>query len=183
MAQEYSAVRNDVQVALAGQISILSFGAAAVGLLAAAAAELWDRVPWLSVGILALAIPVVCLLALAIYAGEQVRQMRAGAFLNDLETYVYWAAGGSVLVFEHWDVRRGSLDVDRYSRRAIVVIFSLLSVGFATAGYIRLFSGYPIKISTAVLLLLASWALFAVFVLWIRRLFAIAAGYRALYDL
>jgi hypothetical protein len=143
---EYDAIRSEIDVALTNQVSALSFGAATVGLLVAAAAALWEDEPLLSGLLLLVVVPATCMLALTIYSGDQVRLMRAGLFMNDLENWVNtagWkarAAAGQagVLVWEQWPIREGSADVDRYNRRAIVTVFVLLAVGFMLMGFYRL---------------------------------------------
>jgi hypothetical protein len=143
---EYDAIRSEIDVALTNQVSALSFGAATVGLLVAAAAALWEDEPLLSGLLLLVVVPATCMLALTIYSGDQVRLMRAGLFMNDLENWVNtagWkarAAAGQagVLVWEQWQIREGPADVDRYNRRAIVTVFVLLAVGFMLMGFYRL---------------------------------------------
>jgi hypothetical protein len=83
--QEYAAVWAEIHTSLASQVSVLAFGAAAVGLLMSAAAQLWMTASLVAGLLLLLAAPAVCFLALAIYLGEQVRLMRAGLFLYRLE--------------------------------------------------------------------------------------------------
>jgi hypothetical protein len=181
VAQEYSAVRNDVQVALSSQVSILSFGAAAVGLSAAAAAAFWDRVWWLAATMLIVVVPGVCFLVLAVYAGEQVRQMRAGLFLNVLEECVNLTAGGRVLTFEHWDIRSGALDVDRYNRRAIMSIYTLFILVFTIAGYVKLISTEVLEVWAIVLLILINVMVSAMVASWVHNLCVLAVRYRRLY--
>lgn len=83
----------EIHTSLASQVSVLAFGAAAVGLLMSAAAQLWMTASLVAGLLLLLATPAVCFLALAIYLGEQVRLMRAGFFLYRLEETANQAAG------------------------------------------------------------------------------------------
>jgi hypothetical protein len=82
--QEYNAVRSDILTSRSNQVSILSFGVAAVGLLVSAAATLWNDAAVLAGLLFLLAVPVVCFLALVIYEGEMVRLIRAELFINYL---------------------------------------------------------------------------------------------------
>src|SRR4051794_15125193 len=72
---EYDAIRAEIHTSLNNQVSVLSFGAATVGLLVAAAAALWDTSgdgsTTLVAVLLLLMVPLVCFLSLAVYLGEQ----------------------------------------------------------------------------------------------------------------
>jgi hypothetical protein len=85
---EYDAIRSEIDHSSTNQVSILSFGAAAVGLLVAAAGTLWTDEPLLAGLLLLFVVPAVGFLALAIHAGEFVRLTRAGLFLYELEECV-----------------------------------------------------------------------------------------------
>jgi hypothetical protein len=149
MMQEYAAIRGEIQTSLSNQVSILSFGAATVGLLVAAGAALWQDEPWPTGLLLLLVVPVVCFLTLIIYAGELIRLMRAGLFLNRLENCVNEAASTylahdsdkrqAVLTWEQWrSIRTGRRDVDRSNRWAITSVFFLLAIVSSGLGYWRL---------------------------------------------
>jgi hypothetical protein len=144
--QEYNAVRGDILTSRSNQVAILSFGVAAVGLLVSAAATLWNDAAVLAGLLLLFVVPVVSFLALVIYEGEMIRLMRAGLFINYLENWVNEApwqskledeGGGLLLTWEQWRAIRG-VDVQRYTRMAIPVVFCLLAFGFMMAGYLRL---------------------------------------------
>jgi hypothetical protein len=146
---EYDAIRGEVETTLSNQVSTLSFGAATVGLLVAAAAALWNDAELLSGLLLLFVVPLVCFLALAIYSGELVRLMRAGLFLNAIENSVNeaerpdhkaeWPEPEAVLIWEQWRSIRSRLgDVDALNRTAIVCVFVLLAVGFMVMGWWRL---------------------------------------------
>lgn len=143
---EYDAIRAELDTSLSAQVSIMSFGAATVGLLVAAAGALWPEEPLLAGLLLLLVVPAACFLALAIHAGEMVRLMRAGLFLNHLENCVnraQWPAKAGndragVLIWEQWGIRSGAYDMAGHNRRAITVVFALLAFGFMLAGYWRL---------------------------------------------
>lgn len=131
----------EIHTSLASQVSVLAFGAAAVGLLMSAAAQLWMTASLVAGLLLLLATPAVCFLALAIYLGEQVRLMRAGFFLYRLEETANQAAGQpqaavapddghsvQILTWEHWaSIHERTGDVDRHNRSAIILVFALLS--------------------------------------------------------
>jgi hypothetical protein len=149
MMQEYTAIRGEIQTSLSNQVSILSFGAATVGLLVAAGAALWQDEPWPTGLLLLVVVPVVCFLTLIIYAGELIRLMRAGLFLNRLENYVNEAAWTylphdsdkreAVLTWEQWrSIRTGPRDIDRSNRWAITSVFFLLAIVSSGLGYWRL---------------------------------------------
>jgi hypothetical protein len=136
---EYTAIRSEITTSLSNQVSVLSFGAATVGLLVAAAAALWENEGWLSGALLLGIVPLVCFLALAVYFGEQIRLLRASLFLRGLEAHVNAAFGdgGCALSWEQWGtVRRPDLDAS--NRRAISLVFGSLAIGFAIPGYVRL---------------------------------------------
>ena len=138
---EYDAIRGEVLTTLTNQVSTLSFGAATVGLLVAAAAALWDDAELLSGLLLLFAVPSICFLTLTIYSGELVRLMRAGLFLNTLENCVNEAKPHyePVLIWEQWkSIRTRPRDVDRLNRAAIVCVFVLLALGFMIMGWWRL---------------------------------------------
>ena len=166
----------EILVTLSNQVSTLSFGAATVGLLAAAAATLWKDAELLSGLLLLLIVPIVCFLTLAIYSGEQVRLMRAGLFMNRLENCVNDARrsdGGALLTWEQWqEIRTGSGDVDGMNRMAITLVFVLLAVGFIAMGFWRLHTTKVIPEWLAVVLT-ALAALLAVastaWVAWLKR--------------
>ena len=186
--QEYAAVRGDVDAALSNQVSILSFGTATVGLLVAAAASLWSLSSIVAILLLVGMAPAVCFLAVAVYLGEQVRQMRAGLFLNHLEETLNRCVGsrlptaGRLVDFEHWDIRRGPSDIDRYNRRAIVCVFVILAVGFTAAGYIRLLTD-PYPVEWVILIAFVDFLLAVVAIAWGRRLCTFIISYRNLYHL
>jgi hypothetical protein len=149
MMQEYAAIRGEIQTSLANLVSVLSFGAATVGLLVAAGAALWQDEPWPTGLLLLLVVPVVCFLTLIIYGGELIRLMRAGLFLNRLENYVNEAASAylehsgnkqqPVLTWEQWhSIRTGPRDIDRSNRWAITSVFFLLAIVSSGLGYWRL---------------------------------------------
>jgi hypothetical protein len=146
---EYDAIRGEVLATLSNQVSTLSFGAATVGLLVAAAAALWNDAELLSGLLLLFVVPLACFLALAIYSGELVRLMRAGLFLNTIENCVNEAERPdhkaerpepeAVLIWEQWRSIRSRLgDVDALNRTAIVCVFVLLAGGFMLMGWWRL---------------------------------------------
>jgi hypothetical protein len=142
---EYDAIRNELNTSLAAQVSIMSFGAATVGLLVAAAATLWERAGIITGALLLFVVPAACLLTLSIHATEMVRLMRAGLFLNHIENWVNkgpFCSGrqpdSGILLWEQWGIRRGPQDMARRSRQAITYTFVLLALGFMAAGYWRL---------------------------------------------
>jgi hypothetical protein len=136
---EYEAIRSEITTSLSNQVSVLSFGAATVGLLVAAAAALWKEEVALSGALLLGIVPLVCFLALAVYFGEQNRLLRASLFLHRLEEHVNAAFDGDglALSWEKWDMLRQP-DLDASNRRAITFAFGLLAVGFAIPGYLHL---------------------------------------------
>jgi hypothetical protein len=144
--QEYTAIRREIDTCLANQVAVLSFGAATVGLLVAAAATLWTEDVLLSGLLLLFVVPGTCFLALAIHAGELVRLMRAGFFLHEFERWINqaWSTRHNderlVLAWEHWSIRRGHADVDQHNGRAISAVFGLLALGFTFMGFWRLHS-------------------------------------------
>ena len=141
---EYSAIRNELDTSLLAQNSILSFGAATAGLLVAAAGSLWQSAPMFSAILLIAVVPTACFLTLTMHAGETVRLMRAGLFLNRLENNINCAfspknSTAGILIWEQWGVRDGQVDMARRNRRAITIVFCLLAFGFMVAGCWRLY--------------------------------------------
>ncbi len=195
---EYGAIRREIDSCLTNQVSVLSFGAATVGLLVAAAGSFRQGEPLLSALLQLFAIPVACSLALAIHAGELVRLMRAGYFLHELENWVNngWDRGvdeehppGSarpagdkpaVLTWEQWPIREGRADVDSHNRRAITLVFSALGLGFALSGFLSL---HQLRFDErlAVLLLVVSLGLGLATALWVTLLRRQAIAYRKAY--
>lgn len=185
--QEYAAIRGEILTSLSNQVSVLSFGAATVGLIVAATATLWRDEPMLA-GLLALIIvPAICFLSLTVFLGEQVRLFRAGRFLHELERRLNQAAkptiqaehGHSLLTWEQWgDIRRGEADVDRSIRRAITAVFVLLALVFALAGYLHLHSEPDVEEALAASALVVAGVLALTAAWWIAKLWALVAKYR-----
>lgn len=188
--QEYGAIRREIDTCLANQVAILSFGAATVGLLVAAAGTLWREEPLLSGILLLFVVPAACFLALSIHAGELVRMMRGGLFLHELENWVNdaWPSSlgedGRVLTWEQWGIRTGAADVDRNNQFAISAVFGTLALGFAFSGFWRLHEpppGYVIDELLAILLLVVSLGIGLLSVLWVATLRRYAYTYRKAY--
>jgi hypothetical protein len=193
--QEYSAVWAEIHTSLASQTSVLAFGAAAVDLLVSAAAQLWMTASLVAGLLLLLATPAVCLLALAIYLGEQVRLMRAGWFLYQREETVNQSAGPPqaagasddghsvlVLTWEHWtSIHERTSDVDRHNRWVIILIFAFLGVGAAAAGFLRLHTDARLGELWTMSASLGCGALVLLSTLWLARLASYADRYRGQY--
>jgi hypothetical protein len=188
---EYTAIRREIDTCLANQVAVLSFGAATVGLLVAAAATLWTEDVLLSGLLLQFVVPGTCFLALAIHAGELVRLMRAGFFLHEFERWLNqgWSTRHGderlVLAWEQWGIRRGRADVDQHNGRAISAVFGLLALGFTFMGFWRLHSApqeanVPEPVAGIILggsLLIGLGAF-----LWVARLRRYAYRYRDAYK-
>jgi hypothetical protein len=182
---EYDAIRGEVLTTLTNQVSTLSFGAATVGLLVAAAAALWDDAELLSGLLLLFAVPSVCFLTLAIYSGELVRLMRAGLFLNRLENCVNEARPHRepVLIWEQWKtIRTRPRDVDRLNRAAIVCVFVLLALGFMAMGWWRLHTIKQAQLGWETEFLILSGLAAIVSVLWVGYLNIYAYRHRGIYQ-
>jgi hypothetical protein len=187
---EYAAIRAELDTSLSAQVSIMSFGAATVGLLVAAAGALWPDEPLLAGLLLLLVVPAACFLALAIHAGEMVRLMRAGLFLNHLENCVnraLWPARhqndhAGVLIWEQWGIRSGAYDMAGHNRRAITLVFVLLAFGFMLAGFWRLHEVKGLDELWAVFALLASLLAGFQALRWVQHLQRFAYKHRAKYE-
>jgi hypothetical protein len=185
---EYDAIRSEIDQCLVNQVSILSFGAATVGLLVTAAAALWTSSLALAGSMLLFVVPLACFLTLVVHAGELVRMMRAGLFLHALEVWVNETLtgprGGLLLAWEHWAVRSGQNDVDQHNRRAIAMVFGLLALGSIFAGFWRLESAPRghVTLALAVVFLVASLLLAAIAVAWVFYLAKFAYKYRDEYE-
>jgi hypothetical protein len=188
---EYDAIRGELDTSLSAQVSIMSFGAATVGLLVAAAGTLWTAEPLLAGLLLLFVVPGSCFLALAIHAGEMVRLMRAGLFLNHLENCVnraLWRSrrdeGVGVLTWEQWGIRQGGADMARHNRRAIVLVFSILAFGSMLAGYwlLHQLPEREIPEELAIALLIASSVLGVQALRWVWHLQKYAYKHRAKYE-
>jgi hypothetical protein len=145
---EYDATRNDIGISRSNQTSVLSFGAAAVGLLVAAAAGLWENAVSLAGLLLLIIVPVVCFLTIAIYAGELTQLMRSRLYLHELENWVNESTNQDkpVLAWEGYTtIRRVGADVESYNRRTIPTVFGLFAFCFTIAGYLRLHSASEIQ--------------------------------------
>jgi hypothetical protein len=190
MMHEYSAIRNEIDTSLSAQVSIMSFGAATAGLLVAAAGALWKDEPLVAGLLLLVVVPAASFLALAIHAGEMVRLMRAGLFLNHLENTVNrmpWPArlkgqGAGVLIWEQWGIRAGGPDMAGHNRRAITFVFGLLAFGFMFAGYWRLHEEPGIHEGWAIGALAVSVVLGWLALGWIRYLHDYAYLHRRGYE-
>jgi hypothetical protein len=186
---EYSAIRNEIDTSLSAQVSIMSFGAATAGLLVAAAGTLWEDEPLVAGLLLLIVVPAASFLALAIHAGEMVRLMRAGLFLNHLENCVNtmpWPARlkderAGVLIWEQWGIRAGGPDMAGHNRRAITFVFGLLAFGFMFAGFWRLHEEPGISEGWAIVALAASSFLGWQALRWIRHLHKYAYRHRESY--
>jgi hypothetical protein len=187
---EYDAIRSEVDNSLSNQVSILTFGAATVGLLVAAAGTLWRDAELLAGLLLLLVVPTACFLTLAIHHAELVRLMRAGLFLHELENWVNKAPWPGkpevkpvrVLRWEQWAIREDEADIDRYSSFAIRLVFSLLAYGFMFAGYLRLRSIDGFNQWVAVSALVLSLLLSVPGAVWVQCLKDYAYKYRDEYD-
>jgi len=184
MLAEYNAIRAEITTSLTCQVQVLSFGAATVGLLAAAAANLWDKAAGVSGLVMLFGIPLVCQLTLCVHAGEQIRLMRAGRFLKQLEDCLntsfqdspaFGGREGSVLTWERWDIRTGPRDIDLLNRLTISGVFVTLAVGSALTGYMR-YQQY--SSGMAKLLGLLSGALGVASIVWLVYLGRFAYAYR-----
>ncbi len=180
---EYDAVKNEIQTALSNQVSILSFGAATVGLLVAGGAEIWSHEAAVTSVLYMIAIPLICLLTLAVYAGEQVRLMRAGLFVRQFEAHlsaVLSHPDGNLLTWEQWDIRSGARDVDAQARTAIQLVFVSLALIFVGAGFWRL--EREGSAAWSLLLLALSSGIGLTSLAWIAGRFASAMKYRERYK-
>jgi hypothetical protein len=187
---EYDAIRSEVDHSLSNQVSILSFGAATVGLLVAAAGTLWSDAELLAGLLLLLVVPTACFLTLAIHAGELVRLMRAGLFLHDLENWVnkaLWPGKPEVkpvrvLRWEQWAIREKGTDIDLYNSIGIRLVFGLLAYGFMFAGYWRLHSIGGFNELVAISVLVVSLLISVPCALWVKRLNGYAYKHRVKYE-
>jgi hypothetical protein len=181
---EYDAIRSEIDHCLANQVSILSFGAATVGLLVTAAAALWTSSVALAGSMLLFVVPLACFLTLVVHAGELVRMMRAGRFLYAMEVWVNETLGGPreglLLAWEHWAIRSGQNDVDQHNRRAIAIVFGLLALGSIFVGFWRLESAPKghVTLALAVVLLVASLFLAVIAAAWVVYLAKFAYKFR-----
>ena len=157
--QEYQAIRAEILASLQTQQSALAFGTATIGILAAAAVNVWkDKIvpEMVFLG----AIPTLTYFVLVIWMGEVARMLRAGGFMLQLENRVngYFSHKGVARPLE-WETRmRGKVprDPDRrpmyvWNYRAIIWLFLLLSVASICIGTYRL-GATPLRAVTVVLL-------------------------------
>jgi hypothetical protein len=187
---EYDAIRSEVDHSLSNQVSILSFGAATVGLLVAAAGTLWKDAELLAGLLLLLVVPIACFLTLAIHAGELVRLMRAGLFLHELENWVNKAPWPGkqegkpvrVLRWEQWGIREKEADIDRHNSTEISLVFGLLAYGFMFAGYWRLHSSRGFHELVAISALVVSLLISVPGALWVKCLNDYAYKHRVAYG-
>jgi hypothetical protein len=84
---EYEALRAEVLATLRAQQAILTFGTAALGVLAAGAFNVWDDAAVVAIVFLGVT-PLLSGIVLVIWAGEYVRRLRAGAHLKQLEAII-----------------------------------------------------------------------------------------------
>jgi len=188
--REYGAIRNELDASLSAQVSIMSFGSATAGLLVAAAGTLWAEEPLLAGLLLLLVVPSACFLALAIHAGEMVRLMRAGLFLNAIENWVNRAPWptkpqdrlAGVLTWEQWGIRDGAPDMAGHNRRAILLTFGLLAFGFMLAGFWRLHDTDGLHEALAIGSLVVGLTLGVQALRWILRLHTYAYKHRRSYE-
>jgi hypothetical protein len=176
---EYDAIRSEIHTSLGNQVSVLSFGAATVGLLVAAAAALWstpgDGSSTLVAVLLLLMVPMVCFLSLAVYLGEQWRLTRAAFYVHSFEAAVSASFGGGALLhWEHWlrerDRAVGTVgQIDQKNRSAIMLVLTLLAIVFGSVGAVRLVVARP-HLGAVVGLLALAVAIFAFAGNWVVRL-------------
>jgi hypothetical protein len=187
---EYDAIRSEVDHSLTNQISILSFGAATVGLLVAAAGAVWKDEPLLAGVLLLVVVPATCFLIRVVHAGEMVRLMRAGLFLHELENWVNRAElpGGQqsarigVLRWEQWAIREEQADADHLNSVGFGLVFSLLAYGFMLFGFLHLHRTGALNelVAVGALLVTGSISLLATF--WAMKLNDFAYRYRSKYS-
>ena len=187
---EYDAIRKEINTSLSAQVCSLSFGSATTGLLVAAGATLWKDEPLLAGIMMLYVVPSVCFLTLSFYAGEMVRLMRAGLFLNHLENSVNGAAipsssadaGKGILLWEQWGIRDGSVDMAKNNRMTITLVFGLLALGFMLAGYFRLHNLSTLPEEFAIAGLVGGLILGMQGFRWVRRLHKYAYLHRTKYG-
>jgi len=180
--QEYQAIRAEILASLQTQQSALAFGTATIGILAAAAVNVWkDKIvpEMVFLG----AIPTLTYFVLVIWMGEVARMLRAGGFMLQLENRVngYFSHKGVARPLE-WETRmRGKVprDPDRrpmyvWNYRAIMWMFFALSLASICIGASRL-DLTPLSV-TAVVLLEAPFLLGA-FVFLYRRWIVYVPGH------
>jgi hypothetical protein len=134
---EYAGLRGEIDTSLANQLSILSFGAATIGLLVTAGATLWGDVNGTRVAAVmyAVVVPLACFLVMAIWLGELTRMLRAGLFMLELEKWINACLPRAVLAWEHWgEIRRDSADLEGHNRRIVALVFLLLALAGVAAG-------------------------------------------------
>ncbi len=148
MMHEYEAIRNEVVTSLGAQVAVLSFGAATLGLMVAAAAEIWSDAGIVASLLLIWGVPAVCFLTLSMHAFEMVRIMRASLFIHDIERCVneaYRQDGGNnsnagILLWEQWMSQRGQYDMATRSRTILTTTFTFLAFSFIAVGGVRLYT-------------------------------------------
>jgi hypothetical protein len=131
---EYAALREEVTTALQTQHQALAFGAATVGLIAGGAFQLKDATSAALVFIGA--VPLVCLLVIVIWFGELARMMRAGRYLDLIESAVRAALvdhglgpGSAIFSWQQY-LRESKTPLDRqfrFSYYAVVLLFAALA--------------------------------------------------------
>lgn len=117
--------------------------------------------------------------------------MRAGLFLHHLENTVNSSRAsaavgsnpGSLLLWEHWGIRKDQADIDRYNRSAITLVFTLLAFGFLAAGFLRLYKADDLVYEqVAVAGLILAVLIGVVALRWVLRLMRYAYSHRAKYS-
>jgi hypothetical protein len=128
LLEEYRTLREESLTGMKNQQSVFNITLLAIGLLATAAANFWDKEMVIPI-LLGLFGPVAAGCLANAWLGEVGRMMRAGGHLKDLENRINDLLGQTVLT---WENRIRAKTKDRYIRQMLVGYFATLSLFYGS---------------------------------------------------
>jgi peptidoglycan hydrolase-like protein with peptidoglycan-binding domain len=140
LLEEYKALRAEITTSMQSQNSILTFGAATLGIIFGGASQASNAQRNMFLLVLT---PLLCYLILTIWFAEVMRMLRAGAFLMRLEKraderYRIGSLTWESVVNESrcgWGIRGLPTDPDRFRTGAITLLFLALAGGSIVIGW------------------------------------------------
>ena len=147
--EEYRAHREEVLANQHGQQQSLTLGAAAIGILAAGAFNVWDDRVVASIVFLG-AVPLLAMGVLLLWAGEVLGMMRVGAYLERLERELRAAHPDAPAGILDWERSLGEPEQSvrwwrpQYAWRdfGAVMVFVLIALGSIVLGTYRSWDGH-----------------------------------------
>jgi len=153
--EEYRALRAEVIASLQGQLQALGLGTAAIGVLAAGGFNVWDRSPYGAAAVFFVGLPLLALLGLYVWTGENARIMGAGTHMLLIEHEMRVLYPGMPRNVFSWEAQLAEKKRDRnlltIDLRFVPVslIYSIIAIGSVLVGRHLVESEQVVFFSTA----------------------------------